>query len=124
LRSQCLAEPCEDADMTSPNKPELPASALPADAVILDVREPDVWTAGHIETAVHIPMGQVSARLSDLPQGDPLYVTCRGGGRSAKVTQFLRAQGIDALNVAGGMKEWSAAGRPMVSDTGRPPEVI
>lgn len=110
--------------MTHPDIPEQPASALPADAVILDVREPDEWAAGHIESAVHIPIGAVTRRLSDVPQGNPLYVICRSGVRSARVAEFLRAQGIDALNVAAGMQEWAAAGRPMVSDTGRAAEVI
>jgi len=40
------------------------------------------------------------------------------------VSQFLSAQGIEAGNVAGGMQDWAASGRPMVSDTGRAPEVI
>lgn len=110
--------------MSSPELPEQPAAALPAEAVILDVREPDEWAAGHIETAVHIPMGEVPARMSDLPEGEPVFVTCRGGGRSARVTAFLREQGINAVNVGGGMKDWAAAGRPMASDTGRAPEVI
>ena len=52
------------------------------DAVVLDVREDDEWVHGHIEGATHIPMGDVPARLDELPEGDPLYGTCRGGGRS------------------------------------------
>ncbi len=110
--------------MTSPDVPEQPAPTLPADAVILDVREPDEWAAGHIESAVHIPIGAVTARLADVPQGEPLYVICRSGARSARVADFLRVQGTDAVNVAGGMQDWAAAGKPMVSDTGRAPEVI
>ncbi len=110
--------------MNSPAIPEQSVSALPEDAVLLDVREPDEWAAGHIESAVHIPIGQVASRLRELPSGDPLYVTCRGGGRSARVVGYLRTQGIDAVNVAGGMKDWAASGKSMVSDTGRPPEVI
>ncbi len=110
--------------MSQPALPEKPASALPPGAVVLDVREPDEWAAGHIETAVHIPIGQVTGRLGDVPAGDPVYVICRGGGRSARVTEFLRAQGTDAVNVAGGMQEWASSGKPMVSGTGRSPEVI
>jgi len=110
--------------MTSPDLPEHPASMLAADAAVLDVREPDEWAAGHIETALHIPIGEVTGRLDDLPQAEPLYVICRSGGRSARVTEFLRAQGRAAVNVAGGMQDWAMAGKPMVSDTGRPPEVI
>lgn len=110
--------------MTHPGISEQPAAALPEDAVILDVREPDEWAAGHIESAVHIPIGEVVGRLSELPEGDPLYVTCRGGGRSARVTKYLSDQGLNAVNVAGGMKDWAAAGKLMVSETGRAPEVI
>jgi rhodanese-related sulfurtransferase len=104
--------------------PTVPATEVPADAVVLDVREDDEWAAGHIDGAVHIAMGDVPSRLDDLPEGDPLYVTCRSGGRSARVTAWLNQNGFDAVNVGGGMGEGDAAGRPMVSDTGRPPYVV
>jgi rhodanese-related sulfurtransferase len=103
--------------------PTVPASELPEDAVVLDVREDDEWVHGHIDGATHIPMGEVPARLDELPEGDPLYVTCRGGGRSARVAAWLNQNGYDAVNVAGGMGEWEAAGKPMVSETGEPPFV-
>jgi rhodanese-related sulfurtransferase len=103
--------------------PTVPASELPEDAVVLDVREDDEWVHGHIEGATHIPMGDVPARLDELPEGDPLYVACRGGGRSGRVAAWLNANGYDAVNVGGGMGEWEAAGRPMVSETGQPPFV-
>ena len=45
---------------------------------------------------------------------------CRVGGRSAQVTQYLVQQGIDAVNVDGGMLAWDGAGRPMVTDNGTP----
>ncbi len=110
--------------MNYPDIPEQSASALPADAVILDVREIGEWAAGHIESAVHIPIGAVTSRLADVPQGEPLYVICRSGVRSAQVADFLRGQGTDAVNVSGGMQEWASSGKPMVSDTGRESEVI
>ena len=89
--------------------PTVSASELPEDAVVLDVREDDEWVHGHIEGATHIPMGDVPARLDELPEGDPLYITCRGGGRSARVAAWLNQNGYDAVNVAGGMGEWQAA---------------
>jgi len=110
--------------MTSSGIPEQPASELPSDAVLLDVREHDEWAAAHIESAVHIPIREVTVRFGELPQGDPLYVICRSGARSARVAEFLRSQGTVAVNVAGGMEDWAASGRPMVSETGRPPQVI
>lgn len=103
--------------------PTVSHAELPDDAVILDVREDDEWVHGHIEGATHIPMGQIPGRLDDLPEADPLYVTCRSGGRSARVAAWLNANGFDAVNVAGGMGEWEAAGKPMVSETGEAPFV-
>ena len=104
--------------------PTVPAAEVPADAVVLDVREDDEWVAGHIEGATHIAMGDVPTRLGDVPEGVPLYVTCRGGGRSAQVAAWLNRNGYDAVNVGGGMGEWQAAGRPMVSETAAPPTVV
>ncbi|CCH85707.1 Rhodanese-related sulfurtransferase [Modestobacter italicus] len=104
--------------------PTVPAAEVPDDAVVLDVREDDEWAAGHIEGATHVAMGDVPSRLDELPEGDPLYVTCRSGGRSARVTAWLNQNGYDAVNVGGGMGEWDASGRPMVSETGRPPYVV
>ncbi|MGY1716989.1 rhodanese-like domain-containing protein [Geodermatophilus sp. SYSU D01106] len=103
--------------------PTVSADELPADAVLLDVREDDEWVAGHAEGATHIPMGEVPARLDDVPEGDPLYVVCRSGGRSARVAAWLNQNGYDAVNVGGGMGAWEAAGRPLVSETGQPPFV-
>jgi rhodanese-related sulfurtransferase len=103
--------------------PSVPAAELPEDAVVLDVREDDEWVHGHIEDATHIAMGDVPARLDEVPEGDPLYVVCRSGGRSARVAAWLNQNGFDAVNVAGGMGEWEAAGRRIVSETGQPPFV-
>ena len=92
--------------------PAVDAAAVPADAILLDVREHDEWAAGHAEGALHIPMGEIVARIGELPDGGTVHVVCRVGGRSAQVTQYLIAQGRDAVNVNGGMLDWEAAGRP------------
>jgi rhodanese-related sulfurtransferase len=98
--------------------PSVDAAAVPADAILLDVREDDEWAAGHAENAVHIPMGEIAARIAEVPEGDRVHVVCRVGGRSAQVTQYLIAQGIDAVNVNGGMLDWEAADRPVVGGDG------
>ncbi|NJP43050.1 rhodanese-like domain-containing protein [Actinacidiphila epipremni] len=98
--------------------PSVDAGSVPADAVLLDVREDDEWAAGHAEGAVHIPMGEVVARIDEVPDGSPVHVLCRVGGRSAQVTQYLIAQGRHAVNVNGGMLDWEAAGRPVVTGDG------
>ncbi|HEY8373022.1 MAG TPA: rhodanese-like domain-containing protein [Pseudonocardiaceae bacterium] len=103
---------------------ELPAE-LPSGAVLLDVREQDEWDAGHAPGAVHIPMGELAERLDELPEDGEVYVVCRSGGRSARVTAFLNVNGWDAINVAGGMLSWAAAGRPVVTDQpGVEPQII
>ena len=107
-----------------PGVPCVPAAAVPEDGVLLDVREDDEWAAGHIDGAIHIPLGELTGRLPELPDADPLVVTCRGGGRSARATAYLQQIGIDAANLDGGMQAWSAAGRSMVSESGAPPTVI
>jgi rhodanese-related sulfurtransferase len=106
-----------------PNVPTVKVAAVPPDATVLDVREPDEWQAGHIEGALHVPMGVVPNRLEELPDNARLVVVCRSGGRSARVTAFLRNQGLDAVNLDGGMSAWQASGRPMVSETGQPATV-
>ena len=88
---------------------------IPADLVVLDVREPHEWAAGHIEGAVHIPLGDIPARVGELDPSMRTLVVCHLGGRSARATQWLHAQGHDVTNVAGGMEAWEAAGRPTVS---------
>jgi rhodanese-related sulfurtransferase len=98
--------------------PAVDAAAVPADAILLDVRENDEWAAGHADGAVHIPMGEVVGRLSEVPEGGRIHVVCRVGGRSAQVTQYLIAQGMDAVNVNGGMLDWEASGRPVVDGSG------
>jgi rhodanese-related sulfurtransferase len=99
--------------------PDLPDS-MPEGVTLLDVREPEEWAAGHAPEAMHIPMGDIAGRLDDLPADNEVYVVCRSGGRSARVTAYLNANGWDAKNVDGGMQSWQAAGRPLTSDGGTP----
>ncbi len=114
----------KDGGVSTPSIPEVSIGDLPPDAVLLDVREDDEWAAGRAPGAVHVPMTQLAERLDDIPDGDPVYVICRSGGRSARVTAYLNSQGWDSVNVAGGMGSWAAAGRPMVADGDAAPEVI
>ena len=102
--------------------PEIPVTDLPDDAVLLDVREDDEWEAGHAPGATHVPMTQLTERLDEVPEGDPVYVICRSGGRSARVSAYLNANGWDAVNVAGGMLGWERAGRPMQGAVHTPDE--
>jgi rhodanese-related sulfurtransferase len=88
-------------------------------APLIDVREPDEYTAGHVPGAVLVPLATVPERLDDVPSGGPLYVICAKGGRSMRAAEFYRSQGIDAVNVAGGTSAWVEAGEP--TSTGMEP---
>lgn len=89
-------------------------TTIPDDLVVLDVREPHEWEAGHIDGAVHIPLGEIPSRVGELDPSVRTLVVCHLGGRSARATQWLHSQGHDVTNVAGGMDAWEAAGRPTV----------
>jgi rhodanese-related sulfurtransferase len=116
--------PLENGDQEMRDElPEIPAGSVPDDALLLDVREPEEWAAGHAPDARHIPLGQLGARAGEIPQGEAVYVICRSGGRSAHAARALTGGGWQAINVAGGMQDWAAAGRPMVTDSGAEPYV-
>ena len=106
---------------------QVDVAQVPADAVLLDVREDDEWAAGHAEGALHIPMSEFVARFGELTERvedeAPVFVVCKAGGRSAQVTQYLRQQGVTAVNVDGGMLAWEAVGRPLVTDAEGQPYV-
>ena len=107
--------------------PSVSAADVPPDAVVLDVREDDEWAAGHIDGAHHMPMGELPGRFADLASladGSPEFVVvCRSGNRSARVVAWLAQNGVEAVNLAGGLRAWVSAGRPMVSETGAAPFV-
>ncbi|MFG2557464.1 rhodanese-like domain-containing protein [Streptomyces sp. NPDC048496] len=108
--------------------PSVAVAAVPSDGLVLDVRENDEWAAGHVDGALHIPMSDFVGRFGEVTEaaedGRRVHVMCRVGGRSAQVTQYLVQQGIDAVNVDGGMLAWDGAGRPMVTDNGNPAFVL
>ncbi|QGV79582.1 rhodanese-like domain-containing protein [Streptomyces ficellus] len=108
--------------------PSVDAASVPADGLVLDVREDDEWAAGHVEGALHVPMSEFVGRFGEVTEavadGRRAHVMCRVGGRSAQVTQYLVQQGIDAVNIDGGMLAWEGAGRPMVTDNGSQAAVL
>ncbi len=100
--------------------PQVPAAQVPADAFLLDVREHEEWRAGHVPGAMHIPLGELGTRYTEIGQDRPLYVICRSGARSAHAAQALAGAGWQTHNVSDGMVGWQAAGRPMTSTSGPP----
>lgn len=90
-------------------------AALGTDAMIVDVREPDEFAEARVEGATNVPLGSLPARLGELPRDRTLHVMCLSGGRSARATAFLRAEGFDAIDVEGGISRWYQAGFPVES---------
>ena len=90
---------------------------------LLDVREPDEWAAGHIDGALHIPMGDLGTRQRELVMDRSVVTVCRSGTRAAAVTDALKRGGYPAQTLEGGMKAWAAAGLPMVTDSPLPARV-
>ena len=95
------------------------ARLLEEGATLLDVRNPDEWFEARVPGVPLIPLPELAERTDEVPAGEPLYVICAGGVRSAKAAEHLRTLGVDAVNVAGGTKAWIEAGFPTESGPGQ-----
>src|SRR6266511_5432710 len=93
------------------------------DLVVIDVREPFEWDEGHIDGAVHLPMGEAVRRMAEVSAARAMAVLCAGGVRSSTVISALSREGITGwYNVIGGMTAWQKGGYPTVkSGSGRTP---
>jgi len=76
--------------------------------VVLDVREADeLARAAFPFPVVHIPMGELAARVGELPRAAAIVCACHSGNRSASVARFLQQRGFDAVNLDGGIAAWA-----------------
>ncbi len=83
--------------------------------VVLDVREPWELERARLPGVVHIPMGEIPARLGELDRGSEIIVMCRSGGRSMQVAQFLEANGFSSVaNLEDGILGWARDVDPSV----------
>ncbi|NDC75700.1 rhodanese [bacterium] len=92
-------------------------AARPLDTALIDVREPFEHQTARIAGAEFIPMRQIPEHVDSpaLPKDKHLLVHCHHGGRSLRVTEWLRAQGYPRVsNVAGGIHAWSARIDPAI----------
>jgi sulfur dioxygenase len=86
-----------------------------ADALVLDVRQPDEWNddLGHLDGARLIPLPELSHRMIEIAawRDKPVLVVCRVGVRSAQAAEMLTASGFHRVyNLEGGMEAWRRAG--------------
>ena len=86
------------------------------DFTLLDVREPHELEIAQIKHDMHIPMGEIPDRHSELDKGKRNIEMCHGGVRSARVCSYLRDHGYDAINFTGGISAWSREIDPSVTE--------
>jgi rhodanese-related sulfurtransferase len=86
--------------------------------LLIDVREPYEWDAGHIPGATHIELERLASRAEEIPTDRRVVFLCRLGVRSAMAMQAFRASGWDAYHMAGGIQEWVDEGLPIEPDDG------
>jgi rhodanese-related sulfurtransferase len=89
-------------------RPAEVAARLAEGWMLLDVRTDDEWADGRIAGSVHIPMDQLMQRMDEVD--DRVVCVCAVGARSARVAQFLNAQGREAVNLDGGIYAWANSG--------------
>jgi rhodanese-related sulfurtransferase len=89
------------------------AAAKAEGAVVIDVREPYEYAAGHVPGARLLPMVRLPLHAGDLPRNERVYVICATGNRSLAAADYLVRQGVDAWSVAGGTSSWQRTGRPV-----------
>lgn len=86
------------------------------DACVLDVREADEFSSGHLLNAKHIPLSKLRERIGELERcrDKPVVVVCRSGQRSATACMLLgREQFTQVYNLAGGVLAWQKANLPL-----------
>ena len=91
-----------------PAHPEEGSAALRAEAERARAEEAAELASASVAGAVHIPMGDVPARLAELPRDREVVVLCHAGSRSLRVANFLAAQGFQPVtNLSGGIAAWA-----------------
>jgi rhodanese-related sulfurtransferase len=83
---------------------------LAGGATVVDVREQDEWETARVPGVLLLPLAELPVRLSEIPPAGRVYMVCATGGRSQRAAQYLRAGGLDAVNVEGGTSGWIEAG--------------
>lgn len=88
------------------------------EAILIDVREPEEFSAEHIAYAASLPLARVETllRLMDIPGGRKVLFHCRKGGRGTKACEMLNTSGFsgEVFNIDGGLNAWKEAGLPVI----------
>ncbi len=113
-----VTQPVQPVAASLPDEITITVAAEKRDsgAFMLDVREPDEWDEFHMPGATLIPLGELEARLDEVPADQEIVVVCRSGNRSATGRDILKDAGFSQVtSMGGGMRAWSDAGYPTVT---------
>ena len=101
---------------------ELRQRLVEGDVILLDVRPAEEYAAGHLPDALSIPVADLEARLSELPQDREIVAYCRGPYCvfADEAVTVLRRNGYQARRLEQGLPDWRALGFPVESGTGGP----
>ena len=80
---------------------------LEGNAILLDVRHKEEVEFTSLKPHIWIEMSQIASRMQELPKDKQIICICRTGSRSATAAYFLQSNGFDAVNLRGGIFEWS-----------------
>src|SRR6185436_9766233 len=94
--------------------------AEPDGPVVLDVRNASEYAGEHIPDSLHIPYGDLAARLEELPRDRPIATICRGGKRSGLAASILQRAGFEVVHVGKGVGVWRDGGHPVEGDAAAP----
>lgn len=127
----CLAlalvtQACQEASSpeVTPFEPGQLLAARPAEALLLDVRSPEEFAAGHVPGATNVPHAEVAGRVSELgdDRARPVIVYCESGRRAQRAETALLAAGFtDVRHLEGDIRAWRDAGRPIERAETAPP---
>ena len=114
LCSGCTAQ--SDVEVLSPGD-FIAAAEADSAAVILDVRQPDEFAAGHLADAVNLDWlnpSKFSEGMAQLDKNRTYYIYCRSGRRSNAAASKMKREGFRVFDMKGGYLQWTGEGRPVV----------
>lgn len=114
LCSGCTAQ--SDVEVLSPGD-FIAAAEADSAAVILDVRQPDEYAAGHLADAVNLDWlnpSEFSEGMARLDKDRTYYIYCRSGRRSNAAASKMKREGFRVFDMKGGYLQWTGEGRPVV----------
>ena len=109
-----LAEPgLSHRQLAHTTAAELAVRLRSGEVTLVDVRSANEWNESRIPGALHIPLGYLTDRVREIPDGKPVVVQCQAGARSAIAASLLESHGLKVINLQNGLIGWAAAGLPI-----------